>query len=107
MGYEKSDIFGICAKNSHYVTPIVFASICIGCPVNTLDPSFSKSEFMHMLSISMPKLMFCDVAVYDLVQECLNELENDAKVFTFSGQTGDSISVEDLFDAVDGEDSFS
>lgn len=107
MGYENGDIFGICAKNSHYVTPIVFASICIGCPVSTLDPTFSKSEFMHMLSTTMPKLVFCDASVYDLVQNCLNDLENNAKVFTFSGQKGDSKPVEDLFEEVDGEDTFS
>lgn len=106
MGYEKSDIFGIVAKNSHYVAPIVYASLCIGCPVNTLDPTFSKSELMHMLSITRPKVMFCDANIYDLVQECLNNLENYVKIFTFSGQSGDSIPVEDLFGEVEGENTF-
>lgn len=61
-----------------------------------------------MLSITMPKIMFCDANIYELVQECLNELENDAKVFTFSGQSdGDCERVEVLFEEVYGEDSFS
>ncbi|XP_055296968.1 probable 4-coumarate--CoA ligase 3 [Sitodiplosis mosellana] len=106
LGCEKGDIFGIIAKNSHYVATIVFASLCIGCPVNTLDPSFTKLELMHMLSITRPKVMFCDASIYDLVQECLNDLENDAKIFTFSGQSGDSIPVEDLFEEVEGEGTF-
>lgn len=103
---NQGDIFGIVARNSHYVAPIVFASFCIGCPVNTLDPSFSKSELMHMLAITRPKIMFCDTNIYDLVHECLTNLENDAKLFTFSGQSGDSIPVEDLFEDVEGEDRF-
>lgn len=106
MGYKEGDIFSIIAKNSHYVTPIAFASICMGCPINTLDTSFSKAEIMHMLSITKPKLMFCDVDRYDLVRECLNELENEATVFTFSGQTNESIPVETLFEESTEEDCF-
>ena len=61
---------------------------------------------MHMLSITRPKVMFCDASIYDLVQECLNDLENNAKVFTFSGQSGNSIRVEDLFEDIGGESTF-
>lgn len=88
------------AKNSHYLTPILYASFCLACPVNTLDPSFSKPEIIHMLSITKPKVMFCDVDVYDLVCECLNELESDAPIYTFSGNTDDSIPVETLFEEI-------
>lgn len=106
LGCEKGDIFGVVAKNSHYVAPIVYASFCIGCPINTLDPSFSKSELVHMLSITQPKIVFCDANIYELVQNCLNDLENGAKVYTFSGQSGDSNAVENLFEEIDGEDTF-
>lgn len=107
LGCEKGDIIGICARNSHYVAPIVFASICIGCPLNPLDPSFTRPELMHMLSITKPKIVFCDVDIYNLMRECLDDLKNDAIVFTFSGQTADSVPVENLFDEVEGENSFS
>lgn len=95
------------AKNTHYLAPVVYASLCLACPVNPLDPSFTKSEIMHMLSITQPKMMFCDVDVYDLVRECLNELENDARIFTFSGQSGDSEPVENLFEETEEESEFS
>ncbi|XP_031627698.1 4-coumarate--CoA ligase 1-like [Contarinia nasturtii] len=55
----------------------------------------------------MPKIMFCDANIYELIQDCLNDIENGAKVFTFSGQSGDSIPVEDLFEEVNDEDTFS
>lgn len=50
-----------------------------------------------MLTITKPVLMFCDVACYDLLNECLLELGNKAKVFTFGGQKGQSEPVENLF----------
>lgn len=85
----------------------MFASICIACPINCLDPMFSKTEIVHMFSITAPKVVFCDVGVYELVHECLNELENDASVFTFGGQTDESISVEQLFEETPEETEFS
>lgn len=106
LGYEKGDIFVIIARNSHYVTPIIYASLCMGCPINPLDTSFSKPEIMHMLSITKPKLVFCDVDLYDLVRECLNELENETTIFTFSGQNNESIPVETLFEERPEEDTF-
>lgn len=62
---------------------------------------------MHMLSITKPKLVFCDVDLYDLVRECLNELENEAiAIFTFGGQNDESIPVETLFEERSEEDTF-
>ncbi|XP_031639321.1 4-coumarate--CoA ligase 1-like [Contarinia nasturtii] len=94
------------AKNSHNVAPIVFASISIGCPVNTLDPTFGKVELIHMLSITKPALMFCDVEAYDLVKECLTEMGNGAKIFTFGGSKDGSKPVEDLLSKTENEDDF-
>lgn len=60
-----------------------------------------------MLSITKPKVIFCDVDIYNLMHECLNDLEMEAMIFTFSGQTEDSVPVEQLFEEIEGEDSFS
>lgn len=102
-GYGSKQVFGLMAKNSHHVAPVVFASISIGCPVNTLDCSFGKTELIHMLSTTKPKLMFCDIEVYDLVKKCLLELCNDAQIFTFGGSKGESEQVENLFSETQNE----
>lgn len=94
------------AKNSHHVAPILFGSISIGCPVNTLDPSFGKSELSHMLKTTKPVLMFCDIDNYELVTECLSELGNEAKIFTFGGSKDEAEPVEDLFAETHTEDTF-
>ncbi|XP_055297301.1 uncharacterized protein LOC129565940 [Sitodiplosis mosellana] len=105
-GYEPRQVFGLMAKNSHHVAPIVFASISIGCPVNTLDPSFGKTELIHMLEMTKPTLMFCDVECHDLVRECFTELGNDAKIFTFGGSKDETEPVENLFSETHNEDDF-
>lgn len=105
-GYHSKEVFGILAKNSHHLAPIVFASLAIGSAVNTLDPSFGKTELLHMLKTIKPALVFCDVDVSNLVKECLNELGNEAKVFTFGGSSGDSEPVENLFTETHNEDEF-
>lgn len=96
-GYEKGQILGIIATNSHHLSPIVFAAFYLGCPINTLDPTFGKADMKHMLNTTKPQAIFCDTNVYDLVKQCLAELGNGAQVFTFGGQVGDSVAVDELF----------
>lgn len=96
-GYKTKQVFGFLAKNSHHLAPVVFASFYMGCPINTLDPSFGKVELIHMLKATKPTLMFCDAENFDLLKESLHELGNNAKIFTFGGKKGDSEQVENLF----------
>lgn len=96
-GYKPRQVFGLMARNSQHLSPIVFASFCLGCPINPLDTSLGKTELMHMLNITKPSLMFCDTDVYDLINECFKELGNNAKIITFNGKKDNSEQVEDLF----------
>lgn len=106
LGYQSKQVFAFMVKNSHYVAPTLFGAISIGCSVNTLDPSFGKTELIHMLGTTKPNLMFCDVGSYGLVKDCLVELENDAKIFTFGGNEDESEPVENLFTETGNEDKF-
>lgn len=87
---------------------MVFGSFAIGCPLNTLDPSFGKTELNHMLRTIKPSLMFCDIECYDLVKECLEELDNDFRhtIFTFGGSKDNSEPVENLFAETHQESEF-
>lgn len=97
LGYKPKEVFTLIARNSHHVAPITFASLAIGCPINALDPSFGKTEIIHMMKITKPVLVFCDVACYELVDESLKELGNEAKIYTFGGSIGRSEPVENWF----------
>lgn len=45
---------------------------------------------MHMLKITRPCLIFCDVDRYDFAVECLNTVGLKIEIFTFDGQKGHS-----------------
>lgn len=93
-------------ENVANLSPIVFAAFSLGCPINALHTSVEKANLIHMLRMTEPSVMFCDVKVYDLANECLKELENDAKIFTFNGTKGNSKAVESLFKQTGTEEDF-
>lgn len=106
LGFVRDQVFGILARNSHDLAPIVFASIAIGCPVQTLDPSFGRTELVHILKLTEPVLMFCDIDCYELLNQCLIELGIAAKLYTIGGTKGRSELVESLFKVTHKEDQF-
>lgn len=105
-GYKPKQVVGIVAENTENLTPIVFASFCLACPMNALKTTVQKIDVIRMFTITKPNVLFCDVKVYDLVKECLSELQNNAKIFTFNGTKGDSEAVECLFEETGIEDDF-
>lgn len=106
QGYKPKQVIGIMADNSEYLSSIVFASFCSGCPINSLSTSVEKQDVIRMFGITEPSIVFCDVKVYELMKECLNELKNAAKIYTFNGTKGDSEAVEFLFKKTGIEDDF-
>lgn len=86
------------ATNSAYLSSIVFVSFSLSFPINVLGISTEKRDVIRMLTKTEPSLMSCDADVYNLVKECLTELGNVAKIFTFNGTFGDSEPVERLFE---------
>lgn len=103
---QRGNVIGLMASNSKDVAPIVFASLFIGCPLNTLDPSFGKTELIHMLNTTKPSLMFCDVGVCDLVEKCSKELGLKITMFSFGDSNGNASNVESLFVETDDEKGF-
>lgn len=106
FGYERGQVFGLVARNSHHVAPITFASIAIGCAVNPLAASFGRTELIHMFKITKPVLVFCDIDCYELIDSCLDALGSVARIFTFGGSLGRSEPVENLFKYTHKEDQF-
>lgn len=105
-GYTEGQVFTVMAKNSEHLASIVIAAFCIGCPISPLATSFGKNEIIHMLNITKPSLIFCDVDCHDRLVESLQAVGNPAKIITFNGKVGESEHVEDLFVATGTESSF-
>lgn len=97
LGYKPGQVISFICKNTEDMFPIIFASFCIGCPVNILAPKFGKTEICHVLKKTKPALMFCSIEAYDLVSGCLGELNNHAKIYIFGGERRNSEQAETLF----------
>lgn len=60
-----------------------------------------------MFKIAEPRIIFCEVKVYDLMVECLAEVGiSNVKIFTFDGIKGDSGTVDDLLEVTGNENDF-
>lgn len=97
MGYQPKQTFGMVARCSDNVAPIIVASVAIGCPILGLHYTLKRTNILQMYRFVEPVLVFCDVDSYELVKDCLRELNNQAKIFTFDGYVGDSVAVDSLF----------
>lgn len=69
----------------------------MGCLMNALEPLYGEVELLHMLNITKPNLVFCDLDKYEMVKDCLIQLDNNAAIYTFGGCKEDSEDVETLF----------
>lgn len=108
-GCQQNQVIGILAENHTNLAPIAFASIAIGCAICPLpfDPAFEKEELVEMLKITKPALMFCDVKYCEMLNECLIELGNKAKIFVFGDNQDRFEHVDDLFEKTHKENQFS
>lgn len=81
-GFRVGDVIGFVAKNTTYVAPLVLASLLIGAPCSTLDPSFEVSEIALIFKQTKPKIVFCDHDNYMNVTEALGSINNESEVLT-------------------------
>lgn len=97
---------GIIANNGPDLAPIIFASMCLGYPVSPIDPMFGKSELKSLIVITKPKIFFCDVNLYDILESCLNDLNIVAQIYTFNGVRRNSTPADVLFATTNNESNF-
>lgn len=96
-GYNSKQVISIISTNiPQYLAPCLFASLCLGCAVHTM-PTTPKREILRVLGMSEPKIVFCEISVFNLVQKCLTELQMNAKIFILNGTTDNAESIEELF----------
>lgn len=98
---KPKQVVGIMAPDLPDLAPMVFASICLGCPVLSM-PRVSK----RMLSKTEPAVIFCGIEDYDDLFQCLRELGLKTKLFTFGAIKGDSELADSLLAETGIEDSF-
>jgi 4-coumarate--CoA ligase len=105
-GIKPDDIVGFNCKNSHNINALVYGCILVGAPINPLHVSFTKEGIKQIFGQTKPKLVICDSEVYTITREALNELENDAKVFTVLGKFPGVSCADELLAATGTKDEF-
>lgn len=101
FGCEKGDLIYFFTKNTEIVPVVIFAALYLGLQVAASPVYFSRMECECFLKLLKPKLVFCDVDIYQKLKQCLEYLNNGAKIFTFDGVTNESTPVNVLFESPD------
>ncbi|XP_055309667.1 uncharacterized protein LOC129573305 [Sitodiplosis mosellana] len=96
--FEKGQVIFFLTNNSADIPVLVFAAMCLGCPVASLPSFHSKMEYFQHLSAVKPKYVFCDLEYYAIMKDCISNLKIEAKFFTFGGQIEESVSINNLFE---------
>lgn len=55
-------------KNNHELAPIVLAALVSGNPMNGLDPTLAEAEIAHLLGVTKPKAVFCDMDMVEILK---------------------------------------
>lgn len=105
-GCKKGEVIFFLTKNSADIPAIVFAALCLGCPITGSGEYNTTREHLYFLNVVKPKYVFCDVEYYEELNDCHHGLNDKPIFFTFGGQTRDSRSIEVLFE-VDNANSIS
>lgn len=106
LGYKKGDMIGIACKNSENLASVIFGCCVIGAPVNTLDPTFEKSDIAHMFQKTKPKLVFCDYDNVSVIQEALNDLGLTSDIVTLIKPVNGFKFIGDFLKEVENEREF-
>ena len=106
LGYKQGDVFGIICRNGKDLVPLLYGSLLIGAPINPLDVGFKKDDVKQMFQQTKPKLVFCDVDVYETTKMALSELESDAPIITLRERIDGVSYFQDLLSPTGNEDHF-
>lgn len=98
----KGDIVCMVVNNSSSVTPVLFGCFLLGAPVHTLDASFGESDLVHLISITKPKLVFCNQRNLKTVNHSLNLANLQPQIIVLDSPEAEKL----LFDPVEGEQAY-
>ncbi|KAG5683130.1 hypothetical protein PVAND_012430 [Polypedilum vanderplanki] len=82
IGLKQGDNVGIVAANTENLAPAVFACFLLGFPINPLAPNAIENDIVHFFSKTKPKLLICDESILKTVQNAVNMMKSNAKIFT-------------------------
>lgn len=103
FGCESGHVIFFMTKNTADIAPLLFAALYLGAQVTAVPIFSSRTEYEEFLNLTKPKFLICDLNVCKMSKQCLVKLKIDATLFSFDGQSDDSIAVNILFEKRDAD----
>lgn len=105
-GIQSREVFGFMLEHTDYLSPLILAALCLGCPIAPLHPMLDTTEIIRILMKTKPSIVFCDVSACYQLDEASKELPFKVKILAFGGQIEGFEPVESLFVETGEENSF-
>ncbi|XP_037033100.1 4-coumarate--CoA ligase 1-like [Bradysia coprophila] len=106
LNVQPNDVIGVICRNSKYLPVLIYGCIVVGAPINPLDNSFDSQHIKHIFGQTKPSLIFCDAEVYHTTKLILEDLANDAKIFTLREKLNDVAFIDELLQPTDDDIEF-
>ncbi|XP_068143937.1 luciferin 4-monooxygenase [Drosophila tropicalis] len=95
---HRGDVVGISATNTSYLTEVVIAALLNGTPINPLHPEFESETVAYMYEITKPKVIFCDLANFEILSNVKNSLKFKTELILLNGTLPGVRNVQDLLE---------
>lgn len=96
IGLRSGDVAGLCASNTTYIAPVIFACLLLRLPINPIDKFFDVNQIVNTFEKTKPKVVFCDHDNIGNVMVALETMRNDAFIVTLTNRIGRVINIHDL-----------
>lgn len=96
-GFHSPHVFTFMVNQADDLIPIVLASFCLACPINPLHASLKMEEIERVLVQTRPSVVFCKSDTFNWISKALDEMNLNAKIFTFGEKIDGIEPVENLF----------
>lgn len=94
LGLKEGDVIGVAAKNEMILTPIMVAAFTIGLPVNAVNSGYKRSDFLHMFTITEPKVVICSSDNYQDIVSVVQEIGLRSHIYVLGDVANEQAGVK-------------
>ncbi|KAK4884441.1 hypothetical protein RN001_000712 [Aquatica leii] len=89
-GLKQNDVIGIFSENNVMFFHPLLASLYLGVIVTMFNPQYTVDEFLHVLNISQPKILFCSTSSKATIRKTIKQMKVAPKIVIIDAEIADS-----------------
>lgn len=106
-GIGLGDVVMICGNNSDVITAPILASLFLGAPIMPLAVTMVYGEIKAIVTMGLPKIIFCDAIIAPVFKRVLEEMELDTEIVILGeSPSADFTPIANLLKATGTEEDF-